>query len=78
VVEALQVVQRRVHLLRERRIGRGALRPGHHERLRRDVLLELLLLEQRLCLDRFRVVREVEVRRERVAQQDARGPEAQD
>ena len=63
----------------ERRILAAPGGPGHHERLRRHVLLQLLLLVAgSACLLRLRVVREVEVRRERRCQQDAGRCEAED
>jgi hypothetical protein len=77
-VDRADVVQGAVDLRDERRIGRRARGPRHHEGLRRDVLLEPLLLQQRLRPDRLRVVREVEVGRERVAEQRPRRSEAYD
>jgi hypothetical protein len=52
-VDRADVVQSPIDLLDERRVGSSALRTGHHEGLRCDVLLEPLLLEQRLRSDRL-------------------------
>ena len=67
-----QVVQRRVHRLGERRILHGAVATGHHERLGRQVLLEVARREELRGALGLGVVREVEVRGQHRTEQRGR------